>query len=240
VPTFNKHPNYPSRTFNPECKGEESSGIIQEAHLSTRYQRQTWHRSLPMATLPDVRFLYPTIKGLFSVTSDSNSSQQEQGRNLATSSIETTSQPLGSTIPNYKSVQPGHDAPKNECIVCAVESEIALEVPTEACAHPPEVCIQCLQQVILAAINSGDFIVGIHCPSYGCPHRLGYYDVQKWATREIFERCVSYQCTGDKGPYLNLCRYDRLLFRDSLRTDGRYVFCVGPNCTAGQEHTGGG
>jgi hypothetical protein len=64
-----------------------------------------------------------------------------------------------------------------------------MKVPTEACTHPPQVCAICIQQVILAAVASGDFITGIMCPSYGCPHRLGYYDVQKWATVEVFERC---------------------------------------------------
>jgi hypothetical protein len=195
---------------------------------------RAWHRSLPTATLPDVSSQYPNLRALFSLTRSLNSSQTNRGPNIATSSIQA--QP---PVPNLDSTHSGHGASENECIVCRVESEVAMKVPTEACTHPPQVCTQCLQQVIVAAITSGDFLAGIMCPSYGCPHRLGYYDVQKWATQEVFDRYVARHNSGRQFNHLNLYRYDKLLLQDSLRADGSYIFCVAPNCTAGQEHTGG-
>jgi hypothetical protein len=150
---------------------------------------RAWHISLPTATIPDVHSQYPHLRALFGLGRSSNSSRTGRGRNIATSpNIENNSRSPSLTIPNSES---GHDASEKECVVCSIESEIAMKVPTEACTHPPQVCVQCLQQVILAAINSGDFITGILCPSYGCPHRLGYHDVQKWAAEEVFERCVA-------------------------------------------------
>jgi hypothetical protein len=96
-----------------------------------------------------------------------------------------------STQPHSPESTPSGPSSGSECTICRNESgdgEMALKVPTEACAHPPQVCIGCLRQVILAAITSGDFITGIMCPSSGCPQRLGYHDVQKCAAQEVFAR----------------------------------------------------
>jgi hypothetical protein len=145
-----------------------------------------WHRSLPTATFPDVYSQYPNLRALFSLTRSSNPSRTDRGPGVVPSCMQT--QP---PIPILDSNHSGNDASESECTVCRVESEVAMKVPTEACTHPPQVCTKCLQQVILAAVSSGDFITGIMCPSYGCPHRLGYYDVQKCATLEVFERCAA-------------------------------------------------
>jgi hypothetical protein len=80
-----------------------------------------------------------------------------------------------------------------ECLVCTSGSDevgFSTDPPTLACSHSPEVCTECLQQVILTAINSGEFITGILCPSPECSQKLDYYDIRKWATQEIFDRQV--------------------------------------------------
>ncbi|KIM22909.1 hypothetical protein M408DRAFT_78334, partial [Serendipita vermifera MAFF 305830] len=138
-------------------------------------------------------------------------------------------------VPPYSSgSQPQHNGPVAsavsivptgvECIVCtsdAAEVEFPIDAPTSACNHPPQVCVGCLQQIILVSITSGDYSTGILCASPDCAQRLDYYDIQKFATPEAFDR------------------YDKLLLQDSLRTDEHYVLCLEPSCAAGQEHTGG-
>ncbi|KIM22908.1 hypothetical protein M408DRAFT_322325, partial [Serendipita vermifera MAFF 305830] len=112
----------------------------------------------------------------------------------------------------------------NECIVCRSDAgavEFPTEAPTSACNHAPHACVGCLQQIILVSITSGDYITGILCFSPDCAQKLDYYDIQKFATRETFDR------------------YDKLLLQDSLRTVEHYVLCLEPSCAAGQEHTGG-
>jgi len=140
-----------------------------------------------------------------------------------------------------QSPRPRCNSTDRECMICrsdSAEVEFSTSSPTSVCSHPPQVCISCLRQVIHTAITNGDFISGILCPSLDCSQRLDYYDVQKWATSEVFERYVI--CFLRKGG-ISLCsRYDRLLLQDSLRGDERYVLCLEPSCTAGQEHAGGG
>jgi hypothetical protein len=45
------------------------------------------------------------------------------------------------------------------CASYSSEVDFSTEPPTSACSHSPEVCINCLQRVILTAINSGEFIL---------------------------------------------------------------------------------
>jgi len=117
--------------------------------------------------------------------------------------------PLGGTkiVKNaIHSITPGAQAPPDqpqngthqqdgstdmECVVCRSDSsevEFSTEPPTSACSHTPEVCLECLRQVILTSISSGEFIAGILCPSSECRQRLDYYDVHRWATPEVFGR----------------------------------------------------
>lgn len=112
----------------------------------------------------------------------------------------------------------------SECVVCGSgEDEVAIPTmpATDACEHESETCLDCLRRIIETSISTGAFISGIPCPSLGCGQTMTYFDVQKWAEPEIFQR------------------YDTLLFQNSLRSDSTWVWCVSPNCEAGQEHTGG-
>ncbi|KIM19984.1 hypothetical protein M408DRAFT_332680 [Serendipita vermifera MAFF 305830] len=108
-----------------------------------------------------------------------------------------------------------------ECIVCRNDTaDVGLpdDPPTLACSHQPQVCLGCLQQTILVAVTNGDYTTGIPCASPGCAQRLDYFDIQRIATPEVFDR------------------YAQLLLQDS---DEHYVLCLEPSCAAGQEHTGG-
>jgi hypothetical protein len=92
-----------------------------------------------------------------------------------------------------QSQRPRRNSTDTECLICrsdSTEVEFSTSSPTSACAHPPVVCVSCLQQVILTAITTGDFISGILCPHLDCPQRMDYHDVQKWAVSEVFDRYV--------------------------------------------------
>ena len=136
-----------------------------------------------ISTTPYVSSQYPQLRAFFGLGKRRDASQGLAGATSASRPPRLTSPLPGSSSPSTGS----------ECIICHSESgdgEMALKVPTEECSHLPQVCIGCLQQVILAAITSGDFITGIICPSSSCPQRLGYHDVQKCAAREVFDRLV--------------------------------------------------
>ncbi|PVF96668.1 hypothetical protein CPB86DRAFT_816178 [Serendipita vermifera] len=112
-----------------------------------------------------------------------------------------------------------------ECVVCRNEfqrGEIPKNAPSITCNHPPEVCVDCLQRTIQAAMKTGNFLSGISCPGAACPGKLDYFDVKKWAEKDTFER------------------YDKLLLQALLRTEvPSYILCLSPTCGAGQEHIGG-
>jgi hypothetical protein len=138
-----------------------------------------------LSTLPYTFLQYPQLRALFGLGNRRGASQGLISAISATRLPSRTSPLLESTHPSTPSV--------SECTICYGESgdaDMALKAPTEGCTHPPQVCTTCLQQVILAAISSGDFVTGIMCPSYGCPQRLGYHDVQKCAAQEAFNRWV--------------------------------------------------
>jgi hypothetical protein len=88
---------------------------------------------------------------------------------------------------------------RRECGVCALEpnkGEFPASSPTQYCSHTPELCLECLQQVILVAITDGSCVSGIECPSNPCSQKLDYFDVKKWARKEDFDRFASIDC-GD-------------------------------------------
>ena len=139
-------------------------------------------------TIPYNFFQYPQLRSFFGLGNHRDAPQTAQGLVNAMSA----SRLLSRTSPLLESthLSPPDDS---ECMICYSKSgddDMALKAPTGACTHPPQVCTGCLQQAILAAITSGEFTTGIMCPSYGCPQRLRYHDVQKWAARDVFNRLV--------------------------------------------------
>jgi hypothetical protein len=137
-----------------------------------------------ISTTPCVPSQYPQLRAFFGLGKRRDASQ-------GLISAVSGSRPPSLTSALFRSTHSGGPPSGSECTICRGESgdgEMALKVPTEACSHPPQVCVGCLRQVILAAITSGDFITGIICPSFGCSQRLGYHDVQKCAAQEVFDR----------------------------------------------------
>ena len=138
-----------------------------------------------ISSTPYASSQFPQFRAFFGLGRRRSASQ---GLVTATSA----SRPPSLTSPLPESTHSGLSS-GSACTICHGEStngEMALKVPTEECSHPPQVCIGCLRQVILAAITSGDFITGILCPSSDCPQRLGYHDVQKCAAEDVFDRLV--------------------------------------------------
>ncbi|PVF92311.1 hypothetical protein CPB86DRAFT_717681 [Serendipita vermifera] len=110
--------------------------------------------------------------------------------------------------------------PTVECVVCRDDVDLDAfpkKSPSSTCSHPPEICSSCIERSIQTAISAGDFLSGVMCPSVGCSERLGYFDVERCASREIFARYVAFLITELSS----------------------YVFCLSTNCNALQEHTGG-
>lgn len=150
---------------------------------STLIAMRALRRSI--SSVPKVDSQHPQLRAFFRLGRRRDTPQTARGL------CSETSSPAGRQSQPLSQVLTPPSGP--ECAICRSESgdgEMALKVPTEACTHPPQVCIGCLQQVILAAVTSGDFITGIPCPSYDCPQRLRYHDIEKWAAQEVFDRLV--------------------------------------------------
>ncbi|KIM24892.1 hypothetical protein M408DRAFT_43062, partial [Serendipita vermifera MAFF 305830] len=132
------------------------------------------------------------------------------------------------------------DTSSPECIVCNGEpgdSDFSLVVPTLSCIHPRQVCGVCIRHIIRMFVTSGEYVEGIPCPSTGCPQKLRYYDVEKWAAPAVFERQVLLSVLN-MPRISSIFRFDKSLLQDHLRTGKRYVRCIARGCPAGQEHTG--
>ncbi|KAK0100195.1 hypothetical protein ONS95_008533 [Cadophora gregata] len=107
-----------------------------------------------------------------------------------------------------------------ECLVCFEEKKVAdfpARPPTSECGHKGDTCcVSCLQQSIASAFESNIWD-DIRCPI--CNLQLQHNDVAEFASPEIFER------------------YDTLSTRRALENDvPNFRWCLGPNCTFGQEH----
>jgi hypothetical protein len=80
-----------------------------------------------------------------------------------------------------------------ECAVCRDDiaaNDFPKRSPSSTCSHPPDVCSTCVELSIQATIRSGDFLLGVLCPSSSCSERLGFLDVERCTSRGTFERYV--------------------------------------------------
>ena len=117
--------------------------------------------------------------------------------NTATDSNDILAQPENAgPIPNDETISaPAEELDASaECVVCGSDQDEAAipDVPaTNACGHEPEICLDCLQRIIETSILSGTFLSGIPCPTLGCGQIMTYFDVQRWAGPEMFERYIS-------------------------------------------------
>ncbi|KAH9214827.1 hypothetical protein DL95DRAFT_502494 [Leptodontidium sp. 2 PMI_412] len=107
-----------------------------------------------------------------------------------------------------------------ECQVCLEEktsTDFPSRTPTSECEHEVATCCNsCLVQTIVSAFE-GNIWDDIRCPT--CNLQLQHNDVAEFAPPEIFEK------------------YDNLSIRRALENDvPNFRWCLGPNCTFGQEH----
>jgi hypothetical protein len=88
-------------------------------------------------------------------------------------------------IPDAQQSKP--DVQEEECSIC-FESYNRSKTPYEVtadCDHEVTVCMDCVNSSIAAALERGA-LHQVACPS--CPGKLTRRDVEKWATKEVFER----------------------------------------------------
>ncbi|KAG8803982.1 hypothetical protein FRC16_001699 [Serendipita sp. 398] len=71
------------------------------------------------------------------------------------------------------------------CIVCKSHAQIPQELPTEHCDHRPEVCLECLQQTVEAALSEGRDVL---CPTLQCRKQLSHSNLKHWATPDVFDQ----------------------------------------------------
>ncbi|KAE8442251.1 hypothetical protein EG329_003722 [Mollisiaceae sp. DMI_Dod_QoI] len=107
-----------------------------------------------------------------------------------------------------------------ECQVCLEEKlpeHFPARTPTDDCSHEAmDCCRTCLAQNITAGFES-NLWDDVRCPI--CNLQLRHKDVAEFATPEIFRR------------------YDDLSTRQALEREiPNFRWCLGPNCSFGQEH----
>ncbi|KAF1992720.1 hypothetical protein P154DRAFT_596343 [Amniculicola lignicola CBS 123094] len=108
-----------------------------------------------------------------------------------------------------------------ECISCAEVLAVSKEkFPTlGGCIHVPETCAECLGGWIAAQVTQNQW-EKIQCPQTGCDNVLEHKDVQKYASKEVYDR------------------FDELVTRNIMNADPDFSWCRG-GCGAGQIHTTG-
>lgn len=104
-----------------------------------------------------------------------------------------------------------------ECPICAEEYP-ATNFPrdimiTEACTHPENACLDCLEASIAAVIERGALHL-LACPI--CPAKLTSRDVKQYASDQVYER------------------YKYL--KDQSEIPGHYISCMNPHCGGSQPH----
>jgi hypothetical protein len=107
-----------------------------------------------------------------------------------------------------------------ECAVCS-ETVPTSDVPyLDNCTHEPQTCGDCFAAWIESELEKKGW-QSIKCPGSNCRVILAHDEVQKYATREVFEQ------------------YDSFAMRAALGKDPRFRWCRAPNCNSGQIHLNG-
>jgi IBR domain, a half RING-finger domain len=110
---------------------------------------------------------------------------------------------------------------EQDCAICA-ETLRAPQFPetrvTEGCTHAPNTCFECIRRNIDSQLETRMWNQ-LSCPE--CPARLGYADVEKYASKPTFQR------------------YDSLALRDGISSDPNFRWCTAPSCNSGQVHSEG-
>lgn len=114
---------------------------------------------------------------------------------------------------------PDAEAEENnaECPICAEEYPVTNfprdVLVTEACTHPENPCLDCLQASIATVVERGALHL-LACPI--CPAKLTSREVKQYASTQVYER---YQ-------YL----------KQQSEIPGHYISCMNPQCGGSQPH----
>ncbi|KAL5471679.1 hypothetical protein PMIN07_001515 [Paraphaeosphaeria minitans] len=108
-----------------------------------------------------------------------------------------------------------------QCAVCSDSIHIA-DVPSlSRCTHQAATCVGCFARWIESQLTTQGWN-GISCPDVSCNSILTHYDVQAYATPEVF------------------AQYDMYSMRDALGQVANFKWCRNSACTSGQEHDADG
>jgi hypothetical protein len=100
---------------------------------------------------------------------------------------------------------PPTNARTTACKMCHGNSgviELLVDAPTVRCKHFAEVCLNCINRVILKAFKSSQPIL---CPSRNCSERLSHIDVQRWLTPPGLDRYVAFIALAMGKSHIALC-----------------------------------
>jgi hypothetical protein len=104
-----------------------------------------------------------------------------------------------------------------DCAVCS-DSVFIAEMPSlKECAHQPATCSVCFARWIESELTTKGW-KRIVCPDVSCNVTLTHYEVQTYATPDVF------------------AQYDKYSMRDVLGQLANFRWCRNPSCTSGQEH----
>ncbi|KAF2110180.1 hypothetical protein BDV96DRAFT_501694 [Lophiotrema nucula] len=104
-----------------------------------------------------------------------------------------------------------------DCAVCGDSFPIRDLPALVNCTHEPQTCATCFQTWIETELNSKSWNT-ISCPWSECRNILQHYEVQQYATQEVYDR------------------FDKLSARSALNDDPNFYNCMARNCDSGQFH----
>jgi hypothetical protein len=116
---------------------------------------------------------------------------------------------------------PKRAGPEVICNLCASngnECEIPLDKVTSRCESTRTVCERCMERHILQCVEKSHFAISCVCVSRGCSQVLGFEDVRKYASKELFSR------------------YDQGLLHSVLERNPEFCWCARAGCGSGQLH----
>jgi hypothetical protein len=104
-----------------------------------------------------------------------------------------------------------------DCAVCS-DSIHPTDMPSlPECTHQSTTCAVCFARWIESELATKGW-KGIMCPNVSCNIILNHYEVQTYATPEVF------------------AQYDKYSMRDALGQVANFRWCRNPSCPSGQEH----
>ncbi|KAF8849347.1 hypothetical protein BDZ45DRAFT_604509 [Acephala macrosclerotiorum] len=110
-------------------------------------------------------------------------------------------------------------SPTQECAICVEEKRLTdFPLVTEACQHPPQTCLICVQNWLTRELDNTDWDK-IHCVA--CKEVVLYDNMKRILTPATFEK------------------YDQYSRNSLLSTLPEFRWCISPTCKSGQIHENG-